>query len=370
MTNRIGVGIIGANPDRGWAVTAHIPALKALPAYEVRAVSTTRRATADATARRFGIPHAFADHHALVEHPDVDLVVVSVKVPRHHELVTTALNAGKHVYCEWPLGNGLAEADALRALAHEKGVHHAVGLQARAAPVIRQIRDLIARGDLGQILSTSAVASGRRWGGDIDTAGAYLLDHRNGATLLSIPGGHFLDALCHCLGEFRELSATIATRRTEAILTDTSGTVPFDTPDQIALSGVLQSGTVASLHLRGGLSRGTNLLWEINGTEGDLVITGPSGHVQMVDLRLQIARGKDAPLVDLPIPQEHHATTAQVPSGSPFNVAQLYALLAEDILKGTHHAPNFDAAVTRHEMLDAIERAAQTGTRQQLSAAP
>ena len=48
-----------------------------------------------------------------MESPEVDLVVVTVKVPHHRELVPSALEAGKHVYCEWPLGNGLAEARKL-----------------------------------------------------------------------------------------------------------------------------------------------------------------------------------------------------------------------------------------------------------------
>ncbi|CAM5704493.1 hypothetical protein MAUB1S_03679 [Mycolicibacterium aubagnense] len=61
--------------------------------------------------------------------------------------------------------------------------------------------------------------------------------------------------------------------------------------DQIAVTGRLESGAVASLHYRGGSSRGTNLLWEINGTEGDLVLTGDSGHLQFGQAELRGARG-------------------------------------------------------------------------------
>src|SRR5207245_5093283 len=107
---RIRVGIIGANPDRGWAAQAHIPALRSMSDdFEITALSTTRRASADAAGALFGVPAAFDDHRELVNSPNVDVVAVTVKVPHHLELATAALEAGKAVYCEWPLGNGLIE---------------------------------------------------------------------------------------------------------------------------------------------------------------------------------------------------------------------------------------------------------------------
>ena len=103
---RIRVGIVGANPDRGWAAQAHIPALKALANdFEITALSTTRRESADAASKRFGVPNAFDNHQELVNSADVDVVAITVKVPHHLELATAALKAGKAVYCEWPLGN-------------------------------------------------------------------------------------------------------------------------------------------------------------------------------------------------------------------------------------------------------------------------
>src|SRR5438876_5586530 len=111
---RIRVGIIGANPDRGWAAQAHIPALKSLSEdFEITALSTSRRESADAAGKRFGVPLAFDNHQELVNSTAVDVVSVTVKVPHHLELATAALEAGKSVYCEWPLGNGLHEAQTL-----------------------------------------------------------------------------------------------------------------------------------------------------------------------------------------------------------------------------------------------------------------
>jgi predicted dehydrogenase len=106
---RIRVGIVGASPDRGWARAAHLPALAHLDEFEVTAVATTHEASARRAAEQYGIPHAFADAAALAEHPDVDLVVVSVKAPDHATAIRSALAAGKHVFAEWPLGLDLAE---------------------------------------------------------------------------------------------------------------------------------------------------------------------------------------------------------------------------------------------------------------------
>src|SRR5437773_9599175 len=152
-TKRIRVGIIGANPDRGWAAQAHIPALKSLSDdFEITALSTTRRKSADAARKLFGVPAAFDHHQELVNSASVDVVVVTVKVPYHLELATAALGAGKAVYCEWPLGNGLKEAEILAALAKKKGVLAVAGLQARSAPSVAYAHDLIKQGYVGEVI--------------------------------------------------------------------------------------------------------------------------------------------------------------------------------------------------------------------------
>src|SRR5258706_7580928 len=82
MPKRIRVGIIGANPDRGWAAQAHIPALKSLSDdFEITALSTSRRESADAASTRVGVPLAFDNHQELVKNDAVDVVAVTVKVP-------------------------------------------------------------------------------------------------------------------------------------------------------------------------------------------------------------------------------------------------------------------------------------------------
>src|SRR5258708_6169840 len=139
-TSKIRVGIVGVSPQRGFASIAHIPALRALPDFEISALCTTRQDSADAAARHFGVPLAFADAEQLARHPAVDLVTVSVKVPDHYRPVMAALEAGKHVYCEWPLGRDTAEAVRMRDMAERKGVRHAVGLQGQVSPAINYVK--------------------------------------------------------------------------------------------------------------------------------------------------------------------------------------------------------------------------------------
>jgi predicted dehydrogenase len=362
MTKRIRVGIIGANPDRGWAAQAHIPALQSLPEdFEITALSTSRRASADAASKRFGVPHAFDNHASLVNSPDVDVVAITVKVPHHFELATAALTAGKAVYCEWPLGNGLREAEKLAALAEQHGVLAVAGLQARAAPPVLYVRDLIRQGYVGEVLSTTLIGSGMGWGRAMEPYNVYMNDRKNGATLLSIALGHAADALCYCLGEVRELSATMTMRRKSFTIAGTDESRPMNADDQVCVAGLLEGGAALSIHYRGGRSRGTNLLWEINGTEGDLQVTADGGQAQIFDLTIRGGNGAQSALEVLPVPPQYRLSPLQGPAT---NVAQAYARFARDYREGTHLCPTFDDAVTRHRMLDAIETAAATGQRQ------
>jgi predicted dehydrogenase len=87
----LGVGIIGVSPVRGWAATAHIPALRALPNYEIRALSAGTAESAREAGKAFGVNAVFSDHEELVTQPDIDVVAVTVKVLHHRELASAAL---------------------------------------------------------------------------------------------------------------------------------------------------------------------------------------------------------------------------------------------------------------------------------------
>ena len=362
--SKLGVGIIGVNPTRGWASTAHIPALRALPNYEITALSAQSAESAHAAGEAFGVTQVFSDHEQLVTRPDVDLVAVTVKVPHHRELVSAALAAGKAVYCEWPLGRNVDDARAMAALAAEKGVRTIVGLQARQAPAIQFVQQLLRDGYVGEVLSTTMV--GLSIPGDvIGQPNAYMLDRANGANLLTVPFGHSLDVLNHVLGEFAELSAVSDVRRPLITVQETGKQIAKTAVDQIAVIGTLTSGATASIHIREFVAGGTGFLWEINGTAGTLRITADAALPEIFPLTVAGAQGRNEPAV-LGIPAEltqRWPTLASLEGAPAFNVARAYAAFAADIDNGTHTVPDFAAAVRRHEVIAAIERSAVSGKR-------
>jgi predicted dehydrogenase len=362
--SRLGVGIVGVSPVRGWAATAHIPALRALPNYEIRALSAHNTESARAAGELFEVAAVFSDHQQLVTQPDVDLVAVTVKVPHHRELVAAALDAGKAVYCEWPLGRDLDDARAMAALATQQGAPVVVGLQARQAPAIQFIQQLIHDGYLGEVLSTTMVGLSVP-GNIVGQPNAYMLDKTNGANLLTIAVGHSLDTLSYVLGEFAELSAVADLRRPLITLEETGQQIVKTAADQIAVIGTLTFGATASIHLREAVAGGTGFLWEINGTKGTLRITADAAQPQIYPLTVTGAHGRNEPTqLAAPAALIHKWPALTSLEGTPaYNVGRAYAAFAADIDNGTHTVPDFVDAVRRHQVIAAIESSASTGKR-------
>ena len=230
----------------------------------------------------------------MARHPDVDLVTVSVKVPDHYRPVMAAIDAGKHVYCEWPLGRDTAEAIRMCDAAERRGVRHVVGLQGQMSPAINYAKDLIVDGYVGRVLTATMIGCAPNWGAAIDRA--YQAERANGANLLTITGGHQIDALCYCLGEFRELTAFAVSQRDRIPLESTGEIVAKDTPDQLVVNGIMggktAEGAVVSFQIRGGMTRGTEFLFEIHGDRGDLVLIATArASMQRQELTVRGAQG-------------------------------------------------------------------------------
>lgn len=358
MSGKIKVGFIGLNPDSHWASLAHIPALKFLENdFEVVGVANSTYESAQKTAKALNLKHAFKSADELVVSDEIDLVVVTVKVPYHFKLVSKALNAGKNVHCEWPLGNGLEEAKKLTALAKQKGVKATIGTQMRVAPEVLYLKQLLSEDYVGEVLSTTLVADALQWGAETIADLTYLSDNSNGANMLTIPFAHTLAGVQEVLGKFKDISGRLITRRDKVLVTDTNETITQTAADQIMANGVLESGVAFSAHYRGGMSRGTNFLWEINGTKGDIKITGNVGHGQFAEFSLFGATGEDTELKALELPKKF--LDGRPDSVIPRNVSGIYAKVANDIKNGTNEAPSFDDAVQLHELLDMIEKSSK-----------
>lgn len=358
---KIKVGIVGVTPERGWAGMAHIPALKVLSGYEITALSTRRKENIPALRNIVDIPHIYETVNELVSSPDVDLTVVSVRVPLHYNIIKEAFSAGKSVLSEWPLGKNLKEAEELANMAKEKSLEGYIMLQSRTVPAIRYVRDFISSGNIGEVLSTSMIGSGIIYGEYILKANDYTTDPENGTGMINVTFGNAVDALAYVLGEFTELSATTAIRRKTSKIVETGEEVPVGTADQVAVTGILQGGAVATVHFRGGTSPGTNFFWEINGTKGDIQISAPGGSIAVFDVTVKASTGKDGAMEILNIPDEYNMMPEKTLPNIPSNVGQIYQLIQQGA------APKFSDAVIRHRMIAAIQVAAATGTRQSYS---
>lgn len=360
MTDKIRVGIVGATVTQGgsgWGANAHVPALKALPDYELKAVCTSHEDTAKASAAAFGAEQAFHRFSDMAARPDVDLIVVCVRVPGHRDLVMAGLQAGKAVFCEWPLGANLAEAQEMAGLASKRSVKTVVGLQARSDPTILYARDLVQGGYIGEVLtanlSTVAQAQLQRGPGRI-----WQGVRANGANTLTIAGGHAIDALCAVLGEFAEVSARVSTRIPEWRTLD--GTpVPVDAPDSVNVVGRMVNGAEVSVNIAAVPSNPGGNRLEIYGREGALVIRA-NGALSLGPCQMQAGKGKE-PMASMPVPSKYKLVPEGTPGGQPYNVAQAYARMADALRGGRSFDVDFNLAVQRHTLIDAIERSSATG---------
>src|SRR5204863_3641376 len=169
-------------------------------------------------------------------------------------------------------------------------------------------------------------------GDAVVSANAYMLDNTNGANLLTIAVGHSLDTLNSVLGEFVDLSAVSDLRRPLIKIEETGEEVAKTAADQIAVIGTLNSGAIASVHIREAVAGGTGFLWEINGTDGTLRITADGPLPGIFPLTVAGAQVRNE-LAELVVPT---ALTQQWPAlssleGAPaFNVGRTYAAFAAD----------------------------------------
>lgn len=358
MANKIRLGMVGANIHANWASESHYPALLASPDVELTAVCTTRRESAEEARDALGAKFAFSDWREMVKSPEIDAVAVVVKVTEHFGPTKGALEAGKHVYTEWPLGRNTVEAEELAALARASGLQAVVGLQARVSPTLLYMKEQIEAGNLGEILCCNV--SGFRFGGTaVPSSRIWAADAGNGANTLTIASMHVIDAFRFVAGDFARLRSLVTTQTPEWFVTDTKKTVPVTSPDNVLVNGVLKSGAVASVHVGAVAWAGTGFRLEIYGREGTMVATGSVSSQRGEALRLRGAHRSNS-LVDLEIPERFFVVPPDFPRGDPFNVGQMYSLFARAIRTGESRLPTFDTAVETHRLIDAIARSSET----------
>ncbi len=359
MANKVRLGFVGANVNSTWASQSHFPALLASPDVEFTAVCTTRPESAEEARQAFGAKLAFHDFRDMAASPEIDAVAVVVRVPSHYEPTKAAIEAGKHVYTEWPLGRNTAEAEELAALARDKGVQTAVGLQSRVSPALLYVKELLESGYVGEVLSCSLVTM-RDGTLERPSSRTWQRDASMGANTLTIANGHVIDALRFVAGNFSRVSCMVSTQAKQWYQTDTEEFVDVTSADNVRVSGQLESGAAASVHVGAAPWAGSGYRMEIYGREGSLIVTGNVSSQRGEMLRVQGAQ-RSHQLEDLDIPDRFVYVPADFPRGDPFNVGQMYALFAEAVRTGKNRLPTFDTAVDLHRFIDTIQQASDTG---------
>ncbi len=358
---RVRVGLVGVG---NWARYGHIPALRLLPDYEIVAVSSRQRATADEIAKTFNIAHAFDNAAQLVTHPDIDLVVALPPAPQHAAVVRAAIEAGKDVYCVWPLTTSTHDSEALLKMAEAAHVRHVVGLQRRLGGSALFLRDLLADGYVGKIRSVRLHVSMDYFGPTRPPALAWSLGAANFSHVLSIYGGHFLDTLFHVVAAPKTVGAIVAKQFPELTLTATGESFPNETPDGVVAIGRLENDALFSVQIEGGKRNNSGLQIDITGTEDDLKITNTKSFGSTEDNVIEGAQGDTGGLKQLPIPEKYTRIPATTLDESVRELAHLYAAHSDDRLNGTHDAPDFADAVRMHKFIDQINLASDSGKTQ------
>ncbi|WP_194819004.1 Gfo/Idh/MocA family protein [Nocardia sp. XZ_19_385] len=275
---RIGIGLVG----HAFMGRAHshawrsVDAIFELPWQPVLSVLAGRDAErAGAAAARLGWGSAVSDWKLLLTRDDVDLIDICTPGDSHAEIAIAALEAGKHVLCEKPLANTVAEAESMAAAAERaarQGVRSMVGFSYRRVPALALARNLVAQGRIGTIRHVRAQYL-QDWLADPQTPLSWRLDRqRAGSGALGDIGAHIIDATQFVTGEaLTGVSAMLDTFVTERPLPDGPGSGPVTVDDAALFLGRLSGGGLASFEAsRVAAGRKNSLRLELNGTRGSL----------------------------------------------------------------------------------------------------
>jgi predicted dehydrogenase len=279
----IRVGVIGA----GFIGPAHIESLRRLGFVEVVALAASSPQSADAKAKALFVPRSYGDYRDLIRDPEVDVVDISAPNIYHYPAAREALEAGKHVVCEKPLGMTSSESAELVELAEQSGLVNAVTFNVRFYPLIQHARAVIRRGDLGAIYDVH----GGYWQDWLllDTDYNWRVEAEQGGALRAVGdiGSHWLDTAQFLTGQpVRRVMADFATyiqvrqKPTRPIETFSTADVErtpvrMETEDAASvllhlgddMHGMMQVSQVSA-------GRKNRLFIEVNGSRGSLAWDG------------------------------------------------------------------------------------------------
>ncbi|MGY1636557.1 Gfo/Idh/MocA family protein [Geodermatophilus sp. SYSU D00742] len=382
MTPTLGVGLIGyafmgAAHSQAWRTAPHFFDLPLHPELAVLAGRDPARVAA--AAERLGWAATETDWRRVLEREDVDLVDVCTPGDTHAEIAIAALEAGKHVLCEKPLANTVAEAEAMAeaaARAAERGVRSMVGFTYRRVPAIGLARQLVAEGRLGQIRHVRAQYL-QDWIADPAAPMSWRLEKdKAGSGALGDIGAHVVDLTQYITGErvtgvsalletfVKERPLPAAAGSLSGVAGEGMGTVTVD--DAALFLGRFSGGALASFEAtRFALGRKNAIRIEVNGSAGSLAFDFEDMNVleffdgtepaEVAGFRRILVTEPGHPYVGAWWPAGHGLGYEH---GFTHQVVDLVAAIA----KGEDPTPSFADGLQVQRVLDAVERSAAAGS--------
>lgn len=379
MEREVGVGVIGL----GWMgrvhtsayrrVLEHFPGLGVTPRLVVAAdVSADRRAHAE----HVGFARTAEDWRAVVEDPAVEAVSITLPNAMHREVAIAAIEAGKHVWVEKPVGRGLEDAVAVADAARAAGTINAVGFCYRFAPAVQHARALIEAGAIGEVNHYRGVFLAD-YANRPDAAASWrFLRADAGSGALGDLMAHIVDMTHFLVGPIERLSgrtATMIARRPKMSAEGTHFTrveggelVDVENEDWAAALIELPGGTVGSLEAsRVIVGPHVRMRFEVHGTAGALAWElERMNELQRFELS---ANGSDDEgyMTVLAGPRHTGFAAFQPGAGVPMGYDDLRVLEAAQFLgairDGEQRGPGLEEMRAAAHVLDAIERSAASG---------
>ncbi|SEC57704.1 Predicted dehydrogenase [Amycolatopsis tolypomycina] len=320
-------------------------------------------ARAKAAAEKFGWDDVETDWRKLLARDDVGLVDVCTPGDSHAEIAIAALDAGKHVLCEKPLANSVAEAEAMAEAARrarERGVRAMVAFNYRRVPALAHARELVAGGALGEIRHVRSVYL-QDWLSDAQAPMTWRLRRESaGSGALGDLGAHIVDAAQFVTGDVITGVSALTNTFVKQRPSETGGTDDVTVDDTALFLARLAGGAVATFEAtRFALGRKNAMRLEVNGSKASLAFDFES----MNELQWYEGTGTEAGFRRILVTEPQHPYVgAWWPPGHLLGYEHTFTHEVADFLDaigaGTDPAPSFDDGLRVQRVLDAVEKSA------------
>ncbi len=349
------IGVIGA----GFGTKVHVPGFQS-EGVEVVAICTRHKETAEKAAHEHGIPHVFTDYREMLRHPGLDAVSITTPPPSHLEMVTAALDAGKHVICEKAFAMDQKEARAMWRKAEATGLTGMVAHEFRFAPARAYVRDLLQQGYVGDVRTVSmnlfigpTSSRGLRtmnWGGQASQGGGFLKGL----------GSHYIDCMWDWSMEMTRVCGSTFVHDPERLDPATGQKVRADADEAFAFMATLKNGGWATMSATTMAPFGRSAMIQIYGSQGTLQTPQAGLNPPPDGVVLGAKIGQDKEVHELPVPSQYR----------PFDDPRDERLMAfrllvrrflQGIAEGNSPSPNFHDGLRCQQVLDAVSQSATTG---------